>query len=124
MPHVDITRLRNVVLAGHAGSGKTTIAGLLVRALMQDGHGPVLAVDADPNSCLDVAIGLSAERTMEPVRAMVKEIAETGAIPMVVGGDHSLEYPNVRLATIIWSAGGEPTESWAAPITWGLERME
>ncbi len=38
---------------------------------------------------------LSAERTMEPVRAMVKEIAETGAIPMVVGGDHSLEYPNV-----------------------------
>jgi elongation factor G len=26
VPHVDITRLRNVVLAGHAGSGKTTIA--------------------------------------------------------------------------------------------------
>jgi len=38
---------------------------------------------------------LSAERTMEPVRAMVREIAETGSIPMVVGGDHSLEYPNV-----------------------------
>ena len=26
MPHVDISRLRNVVLAGHAGPGKTTIA--------------------------------------------------------------------------------------------------
>jgi elongation factor G len=26
VPHVDTTRLRNVVLAGHAGSGKTTIA--------------------------------------------------------------------------------------------------
>ncbi|MFV2063927.1 MAG: elongation factor G [Chloroflexota bacterium] len=26
MPHFDISRLRNVVLAGHAGSGKTTIA--------------------------------------------------------------------------------------------------
>ena len=26
MPHVEISRLRNVVLAGHAGSGKTTIA--------------------------------------------------------------------------------------------------
>ncbi len=38
---------------------------------------------------------LSGERTMEPVRGMVREIAETGAIPMVVGGDHSLEYPNV-----------------------------
>ena len=32
---------------------------------------------------------------MAPVRAMVKEIAETGAIPMIVGGDHSLEYPDV-----------------------------
>ena len=38
---------------------------------------------------------LSAERSMAPVRAMVKEIAETGAIPMIVGGDHSLEYPDV-----------------------------
>lgn len=26
MPHVDISRLRNVVIAGHTGSGKTTIA--------------------------------------------------------------------------------------------------
>ena len=26
MPHVDISRLRNVVLAGHTGSGKTTLA--------------------------------------------------------------------------------------------------
>ena len=26
MPHVDISRLRNVVMAGHTGSGKTTIA--------------------------------------------------------------------------------------------------
>jgi len=26
VPHVDISRLRNVVLAGHTGSGKTTIA--------------------------------------------------------------------------------------------------
>lgn len=38
---------------------------------------------------------LSAERTMEPVRRLVREIAETGAVPFVVGGDHSLEYPNV-----------------------------
>ena len=35
---------------------------------------------------------LSTERSMEPVRAMVREIAATGAIPFVIGGDHSLEY--------------------------------
>ena len=37
----------------------------------------------------------SAERSMPYVRAMVREIAETGAIPVVIGGDHSLEYPDV-----------------------------
>ena len=44
----------------------------------------------------DVAVdNNSTERSMQHVRKIVREIAETGAIPMVVGGDHSLEYPNV-----------------------------
>ena len=38
---------------------------------------------------------LSVERSMPPVRKLVREIASTGAIPVIVGGDHSLEYPNV-----------------------------
>jgi agmatinase len=38
---------------------------------------------------------LSTERSMEPIRQMVREIAQTGTIPFIVGGDHSLEYPNV-----------------------------
>jgi len=44
----------------------------------------------------DVAIdNNSTERSMQHVRDVVREIAATGAIPMIVGGDHSLEYPNV-----------------------------
>ena len=58
---------RVIALAGKGGTGKTTVAGLLVRALRQNGHGPVLAVDADPNSCLDVAIGMTVERTVSDV---------------------------------------------------------
>ncbi len=38
---------------------------------------------------------LSVERSMPPIRRMVREIAETGAIPIIIGGDHSIEYPNV-----------------------------
>jgi formimidoylglutamase len=38
---------------------------------------------------------LSTERSMEPIREMVREVAKTGTIPFIVGGDHSLEYPNV-----------------------------
>ena len=44
----------------------------------------------------DVAIDNdSTERSMQHVREIVREIASTGAVPMIVGGDHSLEYPNV-----------------------------
>lgn len=37
----------------------------------------------------------SVARSMPYVREMVREIAATGAIPVVIGGDHSLEYPDV-----------------------------
>jgi agmatinase len=48
---------------------------------------------------------LSVERSMPPVRKMVREIAETGAIPLVVGGDHSLEYPNVAGVADVYGKG-------------------
>ena len=38
---------------------------------------------------------LSTERSMEPIRRMVREIAQTGAIPVIIGGDHSIEFANV-----------------------------
>ena len=44
----------------------------------------------------DVAVdNASTERSMRHVRETVREILEAGALPMIVGGDHSLEYPNV-----------------------------
>lgn len=44
----------------------------------------------------DIAIdNMSAERSMQHVRERVAEIARTGALPFIVGGDHSLEYPNI-----------------------------
>lgn len=59
-------------------------------------------VQIDPGKVLnivdygDIAIdNASTERSMQHVREMVREIAETGAVPIIVGGDHSLEYPNV-----------------------------
>jgi agmatinase len=44
----------------------------------------------------DIAIdNNSTERSMSHVREVVREILEAGAIPVIIGGDHSLEYPNV-----------------------------
>lgn len=56
-----------VALAGKGGTGKTTIAGLVVRSLRRAGRIPVLAVDADPNTSLDVAIGLRPARSISDV---------------------------------------------------------
>ncbi|MEZ0496937.1 agmatinase family protein [Sphingomonas sp. IW22] len=44
----------------------------------------------------DIAVdNMSTERTVRHVRQRVAEIARTGAIPFIVGGDHSLEYSDV-----------------------------
>jgi guanidinobutyrase len=37
----------------------------------------------------------SIERSVPCVMNLVREIADAGAIPVIIGGDHSLEYPNV-----------------------------
>jgi CO dehydrogenase maturation factor len=56
-----------VALAGKGGTGKTTVAGLICRSLRRSGRVPVLAVDADPNTSLDAALGLRPARTISDV---------------------------------------------------------
>ncbi|MCD5401844.1 AAA family ATPase [candidate division NPL-UPA2 bacterium] len=51
-------------VAGKGGTGKTTIAGLIIRCLKGSSGGPILAVDADPNSNLAETVGLKVERTI------------------------------------------------------------
>ena len=47
-----------IALAGKGGTGKTSIAAITVRYLKEARKGPVLAVDADSNSCLNEALGI------------------------------------------------------------------
>lgn len=49
-----------IAVAGKGGSGKTTIAGTLARALAEAGHG-VLAIDADLNPNLGPTLGMPKE---------------------------------------------------------------
>ena len=53
-----------IALAGKGGTGKTTTAALIVRALREMGVRSVLAVDADPNACLHEALGTEVERSV------------------------------------------------------------
>jgi len=54
----------NIAVAGKGGSGKTSVASLVIRYLMKNGSGPILAVDADPNSNLGDSLGLEVEQTV------------------------------------------------------------
>lgn len=55
-------------LAGKGGTGKTSIAALAVRYLIDKRQGPVLAVDADSNACLNEALGVSVHATIGSLR--------------------------------------------------------
>jgi CO dehydrogenase maturation factor len=54
----------NIAVAGKGGSGKTSIASLVIRYLKNSGLGPILAVDADPNANLGESLGLDIKQTV------------------------------------------------------------
>jgi len=59
-------------LAGKGGTGKTTLAGLLVRYLIEHDLKPVLAVDADANANLNEVLGQEVEITLGEAREEMK----------------------------------------------------
>lgn len=61
-----------VALGGKGGTGKTTIAGLLIRYMIKQGMKPVLAIDADSNSNLNEVLGMPLEETLSDAREMMK----------------------------------------------------
>lgn len=54
----------NIAVAGKGGSGKTSVASLVIRYLLKNNLGAVLAVDADPNSNLAESLGLEVRQTV------------------------------------------------------------
>ena len=67
-----------IAVSGKGGVGKTTISGLLVKQLIARDVKPVLAIDADPNTCLDGALGVTAVNTVGGAREEARDIAQQG----------------------------------------------
>ncbi|UCF00019.1 MAG: AAA family ATPase [Planctomycetota bacterium] len=62
-----------IAISGKGGSGKTTLAAMIIRLLCKQGAGPVLAVDADPNSCLGLMVGVSPQISVAQLREQARE---------------------------------------------------
>ncbi|NVL90674.1 MAG: AAA family ATPase [Desulfobacterales bacterium] len=76
-----------IAMAGKGGTGKTTIAGLLVRFLLKKGVKPILAVDADANANLNEVLGLKVESTLGDAREGLKD-----GVPAGMTRDLYMEY--------------------------------
>ncbi len=59
----------NIAVAGKGGSGKTSVASLVIRYLMKNKLTPILAIDADPNANLGECLGLSTRQTIGSIIA-------------------------------------------------------
>jgi len=63
----------SIAVAGKGGSGKTSLATLIIRYLMKNGSGPILAIDADPNANLGESLGLDINKTIGSIIATFNE---------------------------------------------------
>ncbi len=92
-----------IALAGKGGVGKTTLAGMVIKYIIQNHPGAVLAIDADPSSNLNMVLGLDLEWTVGDVReGMLSQVknslisggAAMGALP---GGTSKRDYLDLHI---------------------------
>lgn len=90
-----------IALAGKGGVGKTTVAGMIIKYLVQNQSGSILAIDADPSSNLNMVLGLELEWTVGDIRedmleqvkmSLVNGGAAMGAMPGGVNKRDYLDY--------------------------------
>lgn len=67
-----------IAFAGKGGTGKTSLAGMVVKYLLNKRGGPVLAVDADSNACLNEALGVEIHATIGSLREVSLEAVRGG----------------------------------------------
>lgn len=77
----------SIALSGKGGTGKTTVAGMLIKYLVNTGRKPVLAVDADSNANLNEVLGLEFSDTLGNSREEMRK----GKVPSGMTKDVFME---------------------------------
>jgi CO dehydrogenase maturation factor len=109
----------NIAVAGKGGTGKTSVAALVIRYLLRNEPGPILAVDADPNANLAESLGLEVRQTVG--RILNEFQGEKLRIPPGMTKEAFLEYQlNAAIAEskgldLITMGRGEGPECYCYP---------
>lgn len=88
-------------VAGKGGTGKTTIAALVIKYLIEHRRKIVLAVDADPNANLNEKLGVIVEKTIGSLRENL--LKESDNIP---SGMTKTEYLEYQIRTALTEGNG------------------
>jgi CO dehydrogenase maturation factor len=83
-----------IAVAGKGGTGKTTISALVIDYLTRNKKGSVLAIDADPSTNLNLALGVPLEDTVGDVR---EETATAVGGSGALGGMTKWDYLDYRI---------------------------
>lgn len=86
-----------IALAGKGGTGKTTVAALLIRALTRSTSQPVLAIDADPATNLHMVLGLPMPATAGEIREEMLDTAQAGQLGVSISR-HDYLTREIRMA--------------------------
>jgi CO dehydrogenase maturation factor len=78
-----------IVVAGKGGTGKTTISALLVQLLSE--RGVVLAVDADPATNLNQALGVPLGETVGRIREEMSQSVQSGSFSPTISKQEYLD---------------------------------
>jgi len=89
-----------IAVAGKGGVGKTTLTGLMIQYLCENGKTPVLAVDADANSNLNEVLGVEAPPTLGQIREEIGRAASMAHSPIPAGMTKG-DYLQMRLEDAI-----------------------
>jgi len=78
-----------IAIAGKGGTGKTTLAALIIRELKKAGKTPILAVDADANANLNEALGMEIEGSLSDI---INKISNNKDIPTGMTKEQYLQF--------------------------------
>lgn len=88
---------KTIALAGKGGTGKTTIAALMIQSLGARVRGPLLAIDADPATNLHMALGVRDPTTVGDIREQMTETAQARQLGVSISR-HEYLTREVRMA--------------------------
>ena len=85
-----------LAVVGKGGTGKTTFSTLAIKYLLETGRTPILAIDADPSSNLNLALGMELGDTVGQIREDTREQIDDGTFQQGISKPDWFQYQVMR----------------------------